>query len=103
MLILIPGANCDWPATMVGSFGMRIQTRRAIGSGGEFRPAHAWIGLIVALHAMNWVDRNSACNKSTIVLEGSRETAGWDCNRDEIFSGAFNEEEIKTVGFRVAA
>ncbi len=103
MLILIPGANCDWPATMVGSFGMRIQTRCSIGTGSEFRPAHAWIGLIVSLHAMNWVDGNSACYKSTIILEGSRETGGWDCNRDEIFSGAFDEEEIKTVGFRVAA
>jgi hypothetical protein len=63
MLILIPGANCDWPATMVGSFGMWIQTRCSIGLGGEFRPAHAWIGLIVTLHAMNWVDRKSACYK----------------------------------------
>jgi hypothetical protein len=52
MLILIPGANCDWPATIVGSFGIRIQTRCSIGSGGEFRPAHAWIGLIVTLHAI---------------------------------------------------
>jgi hypothetical protein len=89
---------------MVGSFGMQIQMRRSIGSGGEFRPAHAWIGLIVTLHAMNWVDCNNyACYKSTIVLEGSRETGGWNYNRDEIFSGAFDEEEIKTVGFRVAA
>jgi hypothetical protein len=47
---------------------------------------------------LDGVDRNLAGDKSAIVLERSRETSGWDCNRSKILSGALDEKEIKTVG-----